>query len=219
MSDKPVLAILGGTGKEGPGLAMRWANAGYKVIIGSRQQEKAQATAAELNENLGTDTIEGMQNGDAARVADISILTVVATAHRPALEGLVEALQGKLLVDATAQTKFPEAKPPNPPSAGRMAQDILGDGAKVVAAFQNVPASTLRKNLDQPVNVDVLVCADDVEAAEQVIVLAEALGMRAFYAGDLDNAITVEGLTALLIKMNKHYGGHGSVKITGLKKQ
>jgi hypothetical protein len=135
------------------------------------------------------------------------------------LEGLVEALQGKLLVDATAQTKFPEAKPPNPPSAGRMAQDILGDGAKVVAAFQNVPASTLRKNLDQPVNVDVLVCADDVEAAEQVIVLAEALGMRAFYAGDLDNAITVEGLTALLIKMNKHYGGHGSVKITGLKQQ
>ena len=219
MSDKPTLAILGGTGKEGPGLAMRWANAGYKVIIGSRQAEKAQATAAELNQELGIDTIEGMQNEDAARAADISILTVVATAHQPALEGLVEALQGKILVDATTQIKFPDAKPPMPPSAGRIAQDILGENVRVAAAFQNVPANTLRKNLGQPVEADVLVCADDVEAAEQVVALAEATGMRAFYAGGLDNAITVEGLTALLISMNKHYGGHGTVKITGLDKQ
>jgi NADPH-dependent F420 reductase len=219
MSDKPVLAVLGGTGKEGPGLALRWANAGYKVIIGSRQLERAQATANELNETLGIGTIEGMPNQDAARAADISILTVVATAHRPALEGLVEALQGKVLVDATTQIKFPDAKPPMPPSAGRIAQDILGEGVRVVAAFQNVPAPTLRKNLDQPVDADVLVCADDVEAAEQVVVLAEATGMRAFYAGSLDNAITVEGLTALLISMNRHYGGHGTVKIAGLEEQ
>lgn len=218
MSSNPVIAILGGTGKEGPGLAMRWANAGYKVIIGSRQAEKAEATAADLNEKLGIDTIEGYENTDAAQKAEICVLTVVQSAHQPALEGLKDALQGKILVDATARVVFTEAKAPAPPSAARAAQDILGDGVTVVAALQNVPASALKKNLDQPVNTDVLVCADDVEAAEKVIELIGTGGMRGFYAGGLDNAFVVEGLTALLIAMNKHYGGHGTVTITGLKK-
>jgi NADPH-dependent F420 reductase len=218
MSSKPVIAILGGTGNEGPGLAMRWANAGYKVIIGSRQAEKAETTAAELNEKLGIDTIEGYENADAAQKAEICVLTVVQSAHQPALEGLKEVLQGKILVDATARVVFKEGKAPAPPSAARIAQDILGPGATVVAAFQNVPASALKKNLDQPVKTDVLVCADDVTAAEKVIELTEAGGMRGFYAGGLDNAFVVEGLTALLIAMNKHYGGHGTVQVTGLKK-
>jgi NADPH-dependent F420 reductase len=218
MSSKPVLAILGGTGNEGPGLAMRWAHAGYKVIIGSRQAEKAEATAAELNEKLGIDSIEGYENSIAAQRADICILTVVQAAHQSALEGLREALQGKILVDATARVVFKEVKAPHPPSAARIAQDILGSGATVVAAFQNVPASALKKNLDQPVKTDVLVCADDTAAAEQVVELAEAGGMRAFFAGGLDNAFVVEGITALLIAMNKHYGGHGTVQITGLNK-
>lgn len=218
MTDKPTIAILGGTGKEGPGLALRWAHAGYKIIIGSRQEEKAQVTAAELNAKLGIDTIEGMQNADAARAAEISVLTVVQSAHRPALEGLREALQGKILVDATARVEFRDPKPPAQPAAGRLAQDILGPGATVVAAFQNVPASALRKNLDEPVQTDVLVCADDVAAGEQVVALAEAGGMRAFYAGGLDNAVVVEGITSLLISMNKHYGGHGTVQVVGLEK-
>jgi NADPH-dependent F420 reductase len=218
MSSKSVIAILGGTGNEGPGLAMRWANAGYKVIIGSRQAEKAEATAAELNEKLGIDTIEGYENSDAAQRAEICVLTVVQSAHRAALEGLKDALQGKILVDATARVVFKDVKAPAPPSAARIAQDILGSGATVVAAFQNVPASALKKNLDQPVETDVLVCADDVAAAEKVIELTEAGGMRGFYAGGLDNAFVVEGLTALLIAMNKHYGGHGTVQVTGLKK-
>jgi NADPH-dependent F420 reductase len=218
MSSKSVVAILGGTGNEGPGLAMRWANAGYKVIIGSRQAEKAERIAAELNEKLGIDTIEGYENADAAQKAEICVLTVVQSAHQPALEGLKDALQGKILVDATARVVFKEVKAPAPPSAARIAQDILGPGATVVAAFQNVPASALRKNLDQPVKTDVLVCADDSAAAEKVIELTEAGGMRGFYAGGLDNAFVVEGLTALLIAMNKHYGGHGTVQITGLKK-
>lgn len=219
MTQKPTLAILGGTGKEGPGLAMRWANAGYKVIIGSRQAEKAQNTAAEINEKLGIDTVSGVVNAEAAQAADISVLTVVQSAHQPALEGLVEALQDKVLVDATARVDFRDPKPPTQPSAARMAQDILGEGVRVVAAFQNVPASALKKNLDKPVDTDVLVCADDVDAGEQVVALAEAGGMRAFFAGGLDNAVTVEGITALLISMNKHYGGHGTVQVVGLKKE
>jgi NADPH-dependent F420 reductase len=218
MSAKPVIAILGGTGNEGPGLAMRWAHAGYKVIIGSRQAEKAERTATELNEKLAIDTIEGYENSIAAQKAEICVLTVVQSAHQAALAGLKDALQGKILVDATARVVFKEVKAPEPPSAARIAQDILGPGATVVAAFQNVPASALKKNLDQPVKTDVLVSADDVEAAEKVIQLVEAGGMRGYFAGGLDNAFVVEGITALLIAMNKHYGGHGTVQITGINK-
>lgn len=217
--NKPVIAILGGTGKEGPGLAMRWANAGYKVLIGSRQAEKAEATAKDLNEKLGIESIEGFVNDEAAKKAEISVLTVIQAAHQPALQGLKEALQGKILVDATARVEFRDPKPPTQPSAGRIGQDILGEGVRVVAAFQNVPASALKKNLDQPVKTDVLVCADDVDAGEQVVALAEAAGMRAYYAGGLDNAVVVEGITALLIAMNKHYSGHGTVQIVGITKK
>lgn len=215
-ASRPTIAILGGTGKEGTGLALRWANAGYTVIIGSRQAEKAEAAAAELNATLGIDAISGLPNEDAARAADISVLTVVQAAHQPALQGLKAALQGKLLIDATARVTFPEARPPSAPAAGRIAQDILGPDVAVVAAFQNVPASALKKHLDQPVDTDVLVCADAPEAAEQVIALAEAGGMRAYFAGGLDNAVVVEGITALLIAINRHYGGHATVNITGL---
>jgi NADPH-dependent F420 reductase len=213
---KPVIAVLGGTGNEGPGLAMRWASAGHKVIIGSRQKEKAEATATELNQKLGIETITGMQNADAARSADISVLTVVASAHQPALEGLKDALQGKILVDATARLSFPDLKPPDPPSAAEIAQEILGSGVRVVAAFQNVPAHALRA-LDQSVPSDVLVCADDLEAAKQVIQLAKDGNMGAYYSGKLANAITVEGLTSLLIVMNKHHKVKtASVGITGI---
>lgn len=214
----PTLAILGGTGKEGPGLALRWASAGYRIIIGSRQAEKAQATAAEINEKLGTDTVTGEENSAAARRADISVLTVVQPAHQAALEGLVDALQGKILVDATARVDFRDPRPPAPPSAGRIAQDILGPGARVVAAFQNVPAHVLKKNLGEPLDTDVLVCADDVDAGQEVVRLAEAAGMRAYLAGGLDNAIVVEGITSILISLNKQYGVKtASIGITGIE--
>ena len=97
-SSLPTLVILGGTGKEGPGLAMRWALAGYPIIIGSRKTEKAQDTAAKLNEQLNIETIKGKQNNEAAQSADICVLTVVYSAHRAALEGLKEDLQGKKIV-------------------------------------------------------------------------------------------------------------------------
>ena len=215
---KPTIAILGGTGKEGPGLAVRWAHNGYPVLIGSRQAEKAEATAAELNEILGAEMVHGFENAEAARRAEISVLTVLATAHRPALEGLVDALQGKILLDATARVDFRDPRPPQAPSAGRIAQDILGPGTRVVAALQTVPAHALRKNLGEQLDFDVLVCADDLAAADEAISLIEGCDMRAFYAGGLDNAITVEGLPALLISMNKHYGVRtASIRVTGIE--
>jgi NADPH-dependent F420 reductase len=215
MTEIKTIAILGGTGHEGTGLALRWATAGYDVIIGSRQEEKALSVTAELNEILGTDLIRGMDNGSAAREADINVLTVVATAHEAALTGLKEDLQGKILVDATARIKFPNPKPPEPPSAARIAQELLGENVRVVAAFQNIPASAL-KNLEKEMDSDVLVCADNREDAAVVEELIQAIGMNAYYVGDLDLAITLEGLTAVLVYLNKFNSiKHASVKIVG----
>lgn len=214
---KPVIAILGGTGKEGPGLAMRWARAGFTVIIGSRQTEKAELTAKELNTRLGLDNLQGLQNNQAARRADISVLTVPYVAHQATIESLKDDLQGKILVDATARVDFRDPRPPAPPAAARMAQDKLGKAVRVVAAFQNVPAHALRKNLDQPVASTVLVCADDKAAGDRVVQLANDGGFPAYFAGDLDNAIVVEGLTCLLISINKRYGvREAGIEITGL---
>ncbi len=159
-----------------------------------------------------------MENGPAARAAHISVLTVVQAAHQSALQGLVDDLQGKILVDATARVDFRDPRPPEPPAAARLAQQILGAGVRVVAAFQNVPAHVLKRNLGQSLDTDVLVCADDLEAAKEVMRLAEAGGMRAYYAGNLDNALVVEGLTSILISLNKHYGVKtASIGITGLE--
>ena len=213
----PTIAILGGTGKEGPGLALRWAYAGYKIIIGSRQVEKAVTTATALNSKLGIDSVTGMENGQAARTADICVLTVIHTAHEAVIDSLFEDLQGKILVDATARIDFQDPRPPAQPAAARMAQDKLGVGVRVVAAFQNTPAHILKKNIGEMLDTDVLVCADDLQAAEEIIHLAKMGGMRAYYAGGLDNAGVVEGLTSILISINKHYGTKtASIAITGV---
>ncbi|MEN6392556.1 MAG: NADPH-dependent F420 reductase [Anaerolineaceae bacterium] len=205
-SNKPTLAILGGTGKEGSGLALRWAFVGYPVIIGSRQLEKAQTVAGELNKILGKEAVSGMENHKAAESADICVLTVVQEAHESILQSLKSSLQGKILIDATARVDFRDPKPPLPPSAARSAQQLLGDQVKVVSAFQNIPAHLLKKKLGEMLECDVLICADDDTSAQMVIELAKSAGMRALYAGGLDNAIIVEGLTAILISINKHYG-------------
>lgn len=220
--DEPIIltiAILGGTGKEGPGLALRWANAGYRIIIGSRQAEKAQRVAGELNEQLGIESIQGMQNTDAVKNANICVLTVVQSAHQEALEGLKEVLKGKILVDTTARVDFRDPKPPKQPSAARMAQDLLGPEVRVVAAFQTVPFHALREDINESMDMDVLVFADEDEAAQEVIMLAEAGGMEAYHAGGLDNAVVIEGLSAVLIELNKRYDSkNGAVRITGIEK-
>jgi len=218
MTEIKKIAILGGTGKEGTGLALRWAGAGYEVIIGSRQLEKAQKAAQKLNERLEIDSVIGMENPDAVIAADVCVLTVVQSAHQLALKGLKDVLQGKILVDATVQINYPNTEPPKQPSAGRIAQDILGEGVRVVAAFQNIPSKALHKKLGESLGIDVLICSDDKDAANQVAILTEAIGMGGYYAGNLDNAIVVEGLTAQLISMNKKYKGNGSIRIEGIEK-
>ena len=122
---------------------------------------------------MGIDQVRGLENSEAAGLADISILTVVQSAHLAAVESLKAALQGKILVDATARVDFRDPRPPEQPSAARVAQEILGSGVKVVAAYQNVPATALKKSLGQSMDVDVLVCSDDVEAAEKVIQMTQ----------------------------------------------
>ena len=215
--DAPIIAILGGTGKEGKGLAVRWAAAGYLVIIGSRQVEKARRIADEINQQLGIGTVIGLENNRAAQKAEICVLAVEHSAHQQALEGLKDALKGKILVDATSRVDYRNPVPPEPPCAAERAQNILGKAVRVVAAFQNVPAKSLAKAIGQKLEADVFVCSDDLQAAEEVLQLARAAGMRAYYAGGLANAIVVEGLTSILISMNRHYGvKDASVVVTGI---
>ena len=214
----PTLAILGGTGKEGTGLGLRWARAGYPVIIGSRSAERAVQAAASLNALLGLASVRGLENGEAVDAADLVVLTVPPDAQLATLEGVKHRLAGKLLVDATARVDARDPRPPSGPGSGRLAQDLLGPSVRVVAAFQNVPAHAL-KQLDHALASDVLVCADDAEARAVVVVLAEAAGMRAYEAGGLDNGLVVEGLTALIIAMNKRYKSKtGGIGVTGISK-
>ena len=213
------LAILGGTGKEGAGLAMRWALSGYQVIIGSRSEDKARTRAAEMNRELGADYLRGQGNEGAAAEADIVILSVPYGAHRATLESVRAACQGKIVVDLTVPLQPPEISAVNLPAGGAAAleaQAILGADALVVAAFQNVSAVKL-KQLGQSVDCDVLVCADEAAAKAAVIKLAEAAGMRGLDAGGLKNAVAVESLTPVLLHINRTYGVKGAgIRITGL---
>ena len=213
----PIIAIIGGTGKEGSGLALRWASAGYKIMFGSRELGKARLAADSINNQIGIKTVIGLINKDAVRKADICVLTVVQTAHQQMIESLTDVIRGKILVDATSLVDFHDPRPPAPPCAAQQTKDLLGSSARIVSAFQNVPAHSLSKNIGQSMDADVLVCSDDIQAAEQVIILAKAAGMRGYYAGGLVNSIVVEGLTSVLISMNKHYKVKNlSIKITGI---
>ena len=209
------IAVLGGTGKEGSGLAARWAHAGYDVVIGSRQQEKAERVAAEVNELLGHELIRGMLNPDAAAQADIAVLTVPYAAHKPSLESVRDQLQGKIMVDVTVPMQPPnvtEAFVPPGGSAAQEAQALLGDGVRVVAAFQHISHTHL-KDITHPIDSDVLVCGDDDQAKEEVIALIVAAGMRGIDAGKLANAVALESFTPVLISINKRY----KIKNAGLK--
>ncbi|MBN1994072.1 MAG: NADPH-dependent F420 reductase [Anaerolineae bacterium] len=209
------IAILGGTGNEGPGLALRWARSGYKVIIGSRQAEKAEAVAAALNQKLGQNSIQGLSNLQAAQTAELCVLTVPYQVQETILTSLRETLQGKILVNVTVPLRPPKVSHVNLPpgrSAGEEAQATLGQGVRVVTAFQNVGAGHLAKE-EGPIDCDVLVCGDDKEAKAAAIALAEAAGMRGFDAGPLQNSVAVEALTAVLIGINIRH----KVKATGIK--
>jgi NADPH-dependent F420 reductase len=213
------IAVLGGTGKEGSGLAMRWAHSGYHVIIGSRDAERAAQRAAEMNQELGGDYLMGTENSVAARDADLVVLSVPYGAHEATLKGLRDQLQGKILIDLTVALKPPQVRQVNLPpgqSSALEAQAILGGGVQVIAAFQNVSSDELN-DLEHKVACDVLVCGDDPKARETVIQLAEAAGMRGIHAGTLENSIAVEAMTPVLLFINKRYGIRGSgIRITGV---
>lgn len=215
------IAVLGGTGKEGSGLVLRWAQSGYRVLIGSRAADRAEEKAVELNELLGDDIVQGMSNVDAAKEADLVILSVPYSAHEPILESVKEVVQGKILVDVTVPLKPPAIRTVNVPdglAASLEAAALLGENVKVVAAFQNISAVHL-KQLDHAVDCDVLICGDDDEAKTEVSQLVEAIaGMRAIDAGPLANAVAAEALTPVLLYINKRYKTVGAgIRITGLE--
>ena len=221
-ADLPVLAILGGTGDLGTGLARRWAQAGYQVIIGSRTLEKAEAAVDDLREvmaerGVGEVTVQAMANAEAAKAADIVTLTVPFSHQASTLESVRPALQGKILIDVTVPLVPPRVarvQLPQEGSAGQIAQELLGEDVSVVSAFQNVAAAHLQEG--KGVECDVLVCGNKKAAREEVIKLVEAAGMRGFHAGMINNAAAAEALTSVLIVINKQYGCHAGIKISGL---
>ncbi len=213
------IAILGGTGHEGFGLGVRWAKAGHTIIIGSRAAEKAEAAANELNAQLGTNSVSGLENPAAAQAAEIVVIAVPYSAHAPTLESVREAVQGKIFVDVTVPLVPPKVSRVQMPAAGsasQEAQNLLGPNVKVVTAFQSISAEHL-KDPDHEIDCDVLVCGDDKEAKAVVIGLAADAGMKAWDAGPLANAVVVEGLTSVLIGLNqKHKVKSSGIKITGI---
>ena len=213
------IGIIGGTGKEGKGLAYRWAKAGHKVLIGSRSEEKALAAAADLAALLPSEArVQGLGNLAAVQQCDIAVLTVPFAAHAETLLGLKEALQGKILIDVAVPLNPPKVTRVSMPpegSAAQQAQSILGEGVQVVAAFQNISYEHLLK--DEPVACDVLVCGTGKEARQTVINLARDAGLTAWDAGVIENAVVVEGLTSVLIGLNiQHKVGSAGIKITGI---
>jgi len=212
------IAVLGGTGKEGKGLAYRWARAGYKVLIGSRSSEKAVHATSEVMEKLeGSTSIVGMENLEAAQAANIVVLTVPYAAHRETLESVKDALKGKLLIDVTVPLVPPKVSKVQMPAAGSAAQEakeILGDDVQVAAAFQNISHEHLMSEDD--VECDVLVTGSSKSARTEALTLVEAAGMTGWDAGPIENSVVLEGLTSVLININKQYGStHAGIKITG----
>ena len=224
MTDSSILmtiAVLGGTGKEGKGLAYRWAKAGYHVHIGSRDETKAQTVATEVMNLLDGDAaVEGLSNLEAAQKADIVVLTVPYAAHASTLESVRDALKGKILVDVTVPLVPPKVATVQMPAAGSAAQEarqILGADSQVCAAFQNISHEHLLEDGD--VECDVLVTGTSKEARAETIKLVEAAGLTGWDAGPLENSVVVEGLTSVLIGINKKYGStHAGIKITGIHK-
>ena len=219
MADRLILtlAILGGTGKLGRGLASRWAKAGYHVIIGSRTSEKAGQVAEELNQKLERQLVEGMRNEEAAEACDIAVLSVPFSSQQETLASVKQQLDGKVLIAVTNPLNRQDIYAVHMPPAGsaaQEAQELLGTGTRVVTAFQNVSHRHLQH--DGPVPCDVLVCGDDPAAKDQVLQLVAAAGLVGWDAGPLRNAVVVEGLSPILFWINKRYKIKASgIRITG----
>jgi NADPH-dependent F420 reductase len=212
------IGILGGTGKEGSGLALRLARAGHQVVIGSRDEERARAKAAELAKASGGEVV-GAGNEQAASRGEIVIVAVPFAGHRALLEELQSILASKIVVDTVVPLDF-KAKhayaPPDEGSAAEQAQHVLGPAAKVVAALHQIAAHELSL-LDHAIEADGFFCGDDPVAKEQVSELIRALGVRPVDAGPLKNAPLLEAMTPLLIELNKkHKVRSAGLRVTGI---
>lgn len=221
MEQKETIAILGGTGDLGTGLAMRWAKAGHRIVIGSRTLRKAENAVVELEKihpRSQRDQYAAMENPAAAETGEIVVLTVPAAHQLATLESVRRGLAGKILIDVTVPLRPPRVgtvQLPPEGSAGKRAQELLGRGVRVVTAFQNVAAHLLLQ-ADLAIECDVLVCGDKRAARQRVIELAEAAGMSAWHAGPIENSAAAEALTSVLIQINRRHGiSHSGIKIVG----
>lgn len=219
MADRQLtLSFIGGTGDLGSGLAWRFARAGHRVVIGSRAVEKAARAAAEMNKR-GSFDLNGMSNEDAAAAGDIIFMTVPFASHEDTLSSIRAAVQGKILVDSTVPLVPPKIMRVQLPAGGCVAkrtQEFLGEGVRVVSAFQNVAAAHLQSAHERLEDCDVLVTGNDADAREIIVKLAGEIGFKAWHAGSIDNSAVAEALTSVLIFINKRYGIAGAgIHVTG----
>jgi 8-hydroxy-5-deazaflavin:NADPH oxidoreductase len=213
-----VVGVLGGTGPQGRGLALRWAKAGIEVVIGSRSAERAESAAAELRTEAGVSSVRGLANADCAAKADLVLVAVPWEGHGDLLTSLREPLAGKIVIDCVNPLGFdkqgPFALPVAEGSAAQQAERLLPD-SRVTAAFHHVSAVHLADQSIAEMATDVLVLGDDREATDRVRALADAIpGMRGVYGGRLRNAHQVEALTANLIAINRRYKAHAGIRVT-----
>ena len=220
---KRAIAILGGTGPAGTGLALRWARAGETVIIGSRDAARAEQMAETIRKRAGASAqVSGMENSAACAASDLLVLTVPFEGQAALLKQLKPAFRpGSILIDATvplAATVGGRASRTLGVWQGSAAQqtaELVPKGVSVAAAFHNVSADVL--NGDEDVDCDVIVCSDDPNATQVAMELAAKIQrVRAIDGGKLENARIVEQITALLIGLNIRHKGHGGIRITGL---
>jgi NADPH-dependent F420 reductase len=208
------IAILGGAGALGSGLAKRFSHAGHKVIIGSRDPARTLSEGASFGPGVTIAT-----HAEAARDAEIAFLTVPFAGQAQVLGLAAEALAGKILVDATVPLVPPKVGRVQLPSQGAaalIAQDLVGEHVRVVSALQNVGAAHLT-HVDAPIACDVLVCGDQAEARAEVIALLADIGLRGLHAGPLANAAAAEALTSVLISINRFYkSDRAGIVITGI---
>lgn len=218
---RPLIAVLGGTGALGFGLVLRWARAGYPVVIGSRALESAQDAAQRAVKILAEQGVQaevsGLANADAAAKGELVALTVPYAQQQAMLSAIGPALAGKILIDATVPLMPPKVgtvQLPKEGSAAVAAQALLGDSVRLVSAFQNVAADKLQSL--EPLDCDILVTGNDKEACAEVVELVKQAGMRGFYAGPLANSAAAEALTSVLITINRQFKCQAGIQITGI---
>jgi NADPH-dependent F420 reductase len=212
------IGFIGGTGEEGMGLAYRFALAGHPCTIGSRDRAKAQASVEELLAKDAGLPLTGATNADAAAQADVILVTTPYAAQTATLPPLAEAASGKIVVSTVVPMSFEGGRASLlavPEGSAAEQEQALLPGARVVAAFQNLSARKLLK--DAPLEADVVVCADGAEDRRAIMQLAEAIeGVRGVDGGALSNAKLVEGITVLLVSVNRAYKTQAGIRIAGI---